>query len=79
MNRILIAISITLALTTGSRSDEQAEKNPAVNLVQFENANSRDTYFTIHNVKAAHVLGKGKGVKIPSFIMTMRRTFCRMD
>jgi hypothetical protein len=32
--------------------------------VLFPNANSRDTYFSIHNVKVAHQYGKGKGVKV---------------
>ncbi|HWT75003.1 MAG TPA: hypothetical protein VN258_09845 [Mobilitalea sp.] len=30
----------------------------------FPNANSRETYFTIHNIKTAHLYGKGKGVKV---------------
>ena len=33
------------------------------NLV-FGDANSRDTYFTIHNVGKAHEISKGKGVKV---------------
>ncbi|MCL2053738.1 MAG: S8/S53 family peptidase [Oscillospiraceae bacterium] len=33
--------------------------------VTFSNANStRDTYFTVHNVKAAHEFGTGQGVKV---------------
>ncbi|WP_297417791.1 S8 family serine peptidase [Clostridium sp.] len=32
--------------------------------IHFENANSRDTYFTIHNVKQAQTFSKGKGIKI---------------
>lgn len=32
--------------------------------IQFSNANSRDTYFTVHNVKSAHQFSKGKGVKV---------------
>ena len=30
----------------------------------FSNANSRQTYFTLHNIKAAHALASGKGVKV---------------
>lgn len=30
----------------------------------FSNANSRDTYFTVHNIKSAQNITKGKGVKI---------------
>jgi hypothetical protein len=32
--------------------------------INFSNSNSRDTYFTIHNVKEAHKYGKGKGIKV---------------
>jgi hypothetical protein len=32
--------------------------------ISLENANSRDTYFTIHNVKQAHSITKGKGIKV---------------
>jgi len=34
------------------------------NEIIFSNANSRDTYFTVHNVAAAHKLTKGRGVKV---------------
>jgi len=30
----------------------------------FNNANSRQTYFTLHNIKAAHALASGKDVKV---------------
>lgn len=30
----------------------------------FNNANSRETYFSIHNVKAAHMVALGTGVKV---------------
>ena len=30
----------------------------------LKNANSRDTYFSIHNVKIAHLFGKGKNVRV---------------
>ena len=30
----------------------------------FNNANSRETYFTLHNIKSAHALSSGKGVKV---------------
>jgi hypothetical protein len=32
--------------------------------IAFTNANSRDTYFTIHNVKQAQSISKGKGIKV---------------
>src|SRR5690554_962012 len=33
-------------------------------IVHFKNANSRETYFTLHNIKAAWKYGCGRGVKI---------------
>lgn len=33
-------------------------------IVSFSDANSRDTYFTVHNVKTAHSMSKGAGVKV---------------
>ena len=32
--------------------------------VNYENANSRETYYTMHNVKEAHKYGKGKDIKV---------------
>lgn len=32
--------------------------------IGFQNANSRDTYFTLHNVKQAQSISKGKGIKV---------------
>lgn len=32
--------------------------------ITLENGNSRDTYFTIHNIKQAHQITKGKGIKV---------------
>lgn len=32
--------------------------------IDFSNANSRDTYFTIHSVKQAHNISRGKGIKV---------------
>lgn len=33
-------------------------------VINFDNANSRDTFFSIHNVAKAHKAGKGKGIKV---------------
>jgi hypothetical protein len=33
-------------------------------VVNFPNANSRDTYFSVHNIAPAHALHRGEGVKI---------------
>ncbi|MHB1002089.1 MAG: S8/S53 family peptidase [Armatimonadota bacterium] len=35
-----------------------------MDIINFNNANSRDTYFTVHNVKAAHMYARGRGVKV---------------
>jgi hypothetical protein len=35
-----------------------------VTKIYFNNANSRDTYFSVHNVKEAHKFSKGKGIKV---------------
>ncbi len=35
-----------------------------MDILSFSNANSRDTYFTVHNVKAAHKHARGKGAKV---------------
>ena len=32
--------------------------------IHYENANSRETYYSLHNVKEAHKYGKGKDVKV---------------
>lgn len=32
--------------------------------IDFKDANSRDTYFTVHNIKEAHKLSRGKGIKV---------------
>ena len=32
--------------------------------IHYENANSRETYYTMHNVKQAHKYGKGKAIKV---------------
>ena len=35
-----------------------------MDVLAFGDANSRDTYFTVHNVKAAHRHARGKGVRV---------------
>lgn len=63
--KILIAICILVTITSLSlnaflilKLDQQPWH------IDFENANSRDTYFTIHNVKQAQSISKGKGIKV---------------
>ena len=38
--------------------------NKNITEIKFENANSRDTYFTVHNIKKAHEISRGTGVKV---------------
>ena len=35
-----------------------------INEIYFGNANSRQTYFTLHNIARAHEKAKGRGVKV---------------
>lgn len=39
------------------------EKSKSGSIV-FEDANSRDTYFSIHNIRKAHGITKGKGIRV---------------
>ena len=32
--------------------------------IHYSNANSRETYYSLHNIKAAHKYGKGKNIKV---------------
>ena len=40
------------------------EKEEKLWNIHYENANSRETYYSIHNVKEAHKYGKGKDIKV---------------
>lgn len=66
---ITIILSVALALSLignilqfTARKTNKSEK-PLTNIM-FSNANSRDTYFTIHNIAEAHKENKGKGIKV---------------
>ena len=38
--------------------------NGPLNHIHYSNANSRETYYTMHNVKHAHRYGRGEGIKV---------------
>jgi hypothetical protein len=63
---ILLAGAFTAACQTGAGVYESA---PPV--VHFSNANEWETYFSLHNIKAAQLHSQGQGVKVgildPSF------------
>ncbi len=46
-----------------SESASSSVQTP-LDIVHFDNANSRDTYFNIHNVKAAQQVSNGEGIKV---------------
>ena len=57
---ILIVASLMLNLYLMAKQ----KPRPFMGKIIFSNANSRDTYFTVHNVKAAHAISTGKGIKV---------------
>jgi subtilisin family serine protease len=61
MRTILPCVVFLTLSTFGSRT--AAQEQPETILV-FPGANSRETYFTIHNIREAHSITKGKGAKI---------------
>jgi subtilisin family serine protease len=54
----LLAAVLAMLLASASLSAEEGE------VIVQTNANSRETYFTMHNIGQAHAYSKGKGVKI---------------
>jgi len=59
-----ISLIITLLLLSGCGNQAQEEEHELPGIVNFGNANSRETYFTIHNIKKAWPYSKGAGVKV---------------
>jgi hypothetical protein len=55
-----LAAAVFLALGVVAYPDSAA----AQDILVFPGANSRDTWFTIHNLSAAHELSRGAGVKV---------------
>ncbi|WPC43840.1 S8 family serine peptidase [Clostridium sp. JS66] len=63
--KVLIAISIFIMIVSITYNVLLILKVNNQNWnIAFANANSRDTYFTIHNVKQAQSISKGKGIKV---------------
>ncbi|AKN31512.1 peptidase [Clostridium carboxidivorans P7] len=65
LKKVLIAISIFVMIVSITYNVLLISKfNNQTWNIAFANANSRDTYFTIHNVKQAQSISKGKGIKV---------------
>lgn len=64
-NRLAILLALLLALSlSGNAAQYFSHLMDSWDTLYTENANSRDTYFTIHNVRQAQTLSKGKGIKV---------------
>ncbi len=66
MRRICIMLALTVVCASGwnagfLRAQSKVEAPP---VIRFPNANSRQTYFTIHNIWEAWEYTKGAGVKV---------------
>jgi len=57
----LLAVGLGIFGTGSVRAQSPVE---APHIIRFPNANSRDTYFTIHNIREAWEVSKGAGVKV---------------
>lgn len=64
---------------TSANASAEKTTRPQLDVISFGNANSRDTYFTIHKVAQAQKIGKGKGIKVGildhSFAMNKHQGF----
>jgi len=64
---LLLACGLVLfasVLGGGSAATEETERQEIPGTLYFPNANSRPTYFTIHNIHEAWAISKGTGVKV---------------
>ena len=66
---ILLALTTFFAFGQKSQMDSKLSKVTETQTIPLwniyvPNANSRDTYFTIHNILEAHKYSKGKGIKV---------------
>jgi subtilisin family serine protease len=62
--RVFHSTSVALfCIAAGVAPGASAQERPETILV-FPGANSHETYFTIHNIREAHAITKGKGAKI---------------
>ncbi|MEC9487968.1 MAG: S8 family serine peptidase [Halanaerobium sp.] len=59
---LLVSFGFNLFMVNYIR--EEKEKNYTASYLVFPDANSRETIFTMHNIKAAQAVTKGKGVKV---------------
>jgi hypothetical protein len=55
---------VSAAESTLAAASAEKTTRPQLDVISFENANSRDTYFTVHKVAQAQKIGKGKGIKV---------------
>ncbi len=61
MPAIILSVFV---LTLFSFASEAASQEQPETILVFPGANSRETYFTIHNIREAHSITKGKGARI---------------
>lgn len=70
MKKVILFLSCVLVLSLGFNIYlinfivGEKENFNRHNLLVFNNANSRDTYFSIHNIRQAQEISTGKGIKI---------------
>ena len=61
---LLISLVISLGFNVFMANYIGKQNSSARSNLVFGDANSRDTYFTLHNVAKAHEISKGKGIKV---------------
>jgi hypothetical protein len=61
---VLLIASVIGNVLQYMHSDSKTEQRNIPNTIEFSNANSRNTYFTVHNIAEAHKISKGKGIKV---------------
>lgn len=61
---LLIALAVSLGFNVFMANYISRQNSRTQSSLVFGDANSRDTYFTLHNVAKAHEMSKGKGVKV---------------
>lgn len=67
VKRIIVAImAVILTASVGLNIFlfQLARQNSDIWNIHYPDANSRDTYYSIHNVAAAHEISKGQGIKV---------------
>jgi len=64
MKRVLIAVIILFCLSLLLNGLLFVNMQDQLKFVTFDDANSRDTYFTVHNVREAQEYSSGKGIKV---------------